>query len=715
MEISETSMQRTRPVHRSDVTLPRYAVELAVVGLAYFVGAKAGLHLALVDRQVTPLWPPTGIALAALLVLGPRMWPAIAVGAFLVNLPLGPSPLGAAGIAVGNTLAPLTAYGLLRAVGFRTTLDRLRDAAALVFLGGCGMLVSATLGSLVLLASHAIAARDYPTTWWVWWTGDALGVFVFAPFVLSLLHAPARALLRPTRIAEAVVLLTGSAIVIHAALQASFHPLYLVFPFVIWAAYRFRQVGAASVVLIATVSATLAVAHRWGPFQGETLLRRMAALHTFNATAALTAFFLAAITAERVNAILALRRAGSELEQRVTERTSELSSTNERLEREVAERTRVESALHESRAILEEAQRLAHVGSWSWDMLGGVVQWSDEMYRIYGYEPRSFGVTFERAMERVHPDDRGRIMDNLQSRVGGGLEDDVDPIEYRIILADGRVRTLQGHGRITFRDGVATHMVGTVQDVTAVKRAEDAMRNAYEREREAAEQLRAADELKTEFLSIASHELRTPLTPVLGFADLLLTDEGLDEDTRRDMITRIHTNAASMQDLIGRLLDDSRLQAGHVDLHVRPLVVRDEIRRCVDDLGPLVGRHSVAIDVTDGLTVMADPHAFDRILANLVNNALKFSPPGGTVTITSRANGVEASISVQDEGPGIGVGDEQRVFERFYQATRTRRGTGIGLSIAHRYVDLLNGRIWVENRPGGGATFTFTLPLHRET
>src|SRR6266540_4841366 len=134
-------------------------LRILAVAAAYYAGARLGLLLALVREQVTPLWPPTGVALLCLLLFGLRVWPGIALGAFLVNLPIGPSVAGAAGIAAGNTLAPVCAYLLLQRSGFRVELDRFRDALALIFLAALGgMAVSATIGSGVLVLTDAVPA-----------------------------------------------------------------------------------------------------------------------------------------------------------------------------------------------------------------------------------------------------------------------------------------------------------------------------------------------------------------------------------------------------------------------------------------------------------------------------------------------------------------------------------------------------------------------------
>ena len=153
---------------------------MALVAVAYWLAARLSLSFAVVHGQVTPVWPPSGIALVAFLVIGRRAWPAIALGAFAVNLPIGPSPLGAAVIAAGNTLAPFAAAELLRRVDFHRELDRLRDAIAIIVIGALGaMTISATIGSAVLILSGSVPATNFWSTWAVWWTGDAMGVRPF--------------------------------------------------------------------------------------------------------------------------------------------------------------------------------------------------------------------------------------------------------------------------------------------------------------------------------------------------------------------------------------------------------------------------------------------------------------------------------------------------------------------------------------------------------
>ncbi|QIY72357.1 MASE1 domain-containing protein [Streptomyces sp. RLB1-33] len=286
-----------------DERLRRYTVkglQLAAVAAAYYVSAKIGLQQQLVRGQVTPLWPPTGVAVVVLLLWGLRMWPGIALGAFVVNVMLGPSILPVLAIAVGNTLAPVCAYLLLRRVGFHAALDRLQDALALVFLGALGgMLISATLGSGVLVASGALAAHDFWPTWSVWWTGDAMGVLVIAPLLLAVRTVRWPHGIPVLRWVEAMALLGGTVAVSVVATHSSVDLLFLVVPFLIWAAFRFQLVGAAPCALIASVIAIDAGAAGAGPFSGRDLLAKMVILQAFNGTVSLTALLLSAAITEQ--------------------------------------------------------------------------------------------------------------------------------------------------------------------------------------------------------------------------------------------------------------------------------------------------------------------------------------------------------------------------------------------------------------------------------
>ncbi|HEX4246502.1 MAG TPA: MASE1 domain-containing protein [Pseudonocardia sp.] len=289
---------------------------LCIVGVAaaYYLAALVGLQLQLVHGQVTPLWPPTGIALVALLLLGPRVWPGITLGALLVNVPIGPSLPAAALIAVGNTLAPLAGYYLLRRVSFRTQLDRIGDVLALVFLGAlASTLVSANVGTSALVLAGAVPPARFAATWSVWWTGDAMGVLVVAPLLLVARHWRWPREVRLYRWIEWAALLVSTATAAELVVRSAFHPLFLLFPFLIWAAVRFHERGATVCVLIVSVVTTHAAAIGAGAFGQRDLFLNMVILQSFNGSAALTALLLAAVIHQRDQAHHDLKLACAQL------------------------------------------------------------------------------------------------------------------------------------------------------------------------------------------------------------------------------------------------------------------------------------------------------------------------------------------------------------------------------------------------------------------
>jgi PAS domain S-box-containing protein len=219
--------------------------------------------------------------------------------------------------------------------------------------------------------------------------------------------------------------------------------------------------------------ATWAADHGWGPFAHGSLLARMGMLQAFNATVAFTSFFLAALVSERMRDREALEQAASELEGRVERRTAELSAANKRLTREITERKDAEGRLRQRERQLAEAQQMARVGSWEWLIPENQVTWSDEMYRIHGYRAQEFPVTFEKAVERVVPEDLDGIRRNLAAALRKGAEHALPPNEYRIVRSDGEERVLVGRARLIVDSrGEPYRLVSTVQDITEDKRAE---------------------------------------------------------------------------------------------------------------------------------------------------------------------------------------------------------------------------------------------------
>lgn len=238
--------------------------------------------------------------------------------------------------------------------------------------------------------------------------------------------------------------------------------------------------------------------------------------------------------------------------------------------------------------------------------------------------------------------------------------------------------------------------------------------------REINAQLEAASRHKSQFLANMSHELRTPLNAIIGFAGILANKSvgNVSPQERREFLENIITSGKHLLGLINEVLDLSKIEAGKVTLSPGRFLVEGVLKRVRQTVEPLADKKRIAIEVTIDprlSTLTADEVKFKQILYNLLSNAIKFTPEGGNVHVRARATGVWAEFSVTDTGIGIRVEDRHRIFQEFEQvemsAERRFEGTGLGLTLAKKLVELHGGRIWVESDLGKGSTFIFVLPL----
>jgi two-component system sensor histidine kinase KdpD len=248
-------------------------------------------------------------------------------------------------------------------------------------------------------------------------------------------------------------------------------------------------------------------------------------------------------------------------------------------------------------------------------------------------------------------------------------------------------------------------------------------RERLRREAMETEVLRRTDELKTALLNAVSHDLRTPLASIIASAgSLRQRDVAWTEQDQQEFAEAIEQEARRLNRIVGNLLDLSRIEAGSL----RPAADWYDVGALIDDvvgrLRPITAQHRVSVDVPEDLPpVQLDYVEIDQVLSNLIENAAKYSPPGGEIDIAAHRRESEVQIRVADRGPGVPAAAISRVFDPFYRIDGTGHGdgsgprpggTGFGLAVARGLVEAHRGRIWVENRPGGGACFTFTLPLH---
>ena len=235
---------------------------------------------------------------------------------------------------------------------------------------------------------------------------------------------------------------------------------------------------------------------------------------------------------------------------------------------------------------------------------------------------------------------------------------------------------------------------------------------------------RAVEQMKSDFVTTVSHELRTPLTSIYGFAETLLRqDVPFQEEERRVFLGYIASESERLTRIVDQLLSVARLETGDLQVNLVPTDVRTVVSDVVQsaEQTPTANGHRFVVDLpAEPLDAEADRDKLRQILANLVDNAVKFSPNGGTVTVVARANGEVAEVRVVDEGIGIPEEDQRRIFTKFFRGEAMVRdpatgGTGLGLFIAHGLVSAMGGRMWVDSREGAGSSFAFELPLARAT
>ena len=288
---------------------PAYVVRVALLAVTYVLAGRLGFTASAIHPVVSSAWPPSGVALAALLLMGTRFWPGVALGALLVNITAGIPPLAAIGIAVGNTLEALVAARLLTSfAGFDLSLGRLRDVLALVLLGAiAGTPVSATIGVTALTLAGGAPQFSASTAWLAWFSGDAIGMVVVTPLLLTWAAGVKRRITGRDAIEASalVVILVGFTILLF---QTQFSYVYAIFPVTIWAALRFGPRGAATASFIVAALAIGYTVQGYGPFASSTNVTNLFELQTFIGLLALTSLLLAAATGERHTAEIALER-----------------------------------------------------------------------------------------------------------------------------------------------------------------------------------------------------------------------------------------------------------------------------------------------------------------------------------------------------------------------------------------------------------------------
>jgi PAS domain S-box-containing protein len=378
--------------------------------------------------------------------------------------------------------------------------------------------------------------------------------------------------------------------------------------------------------------------------------------------------------------------------------------------RDITPRKQAGEALRRSEQSLAEAQRIAHLGNWDWDIVTNELRWSDEVYRIFGLQPQEFGATYEAFLASVHPEDRNIVKKAVDESLA-------DPhtrysIEHRVIRQDGSERIVRERGEVIFDEtGKPVRMIGTVHDITEFKRAEIA---SYRARRELLRMERVSR--MGELTASLAHELNQPLTAILSNARAalrFLQSDRLDLGELRDILQDIANDDKRASDIIRSL----RSMLKEEERERETISINDMLHDMLSlfHSEAIIRNIEVEMDLADPLPLIhVDRVQIQQVMLNLIMNAAEImsrnEPEHRKIVLQTRPIDRGAmQVAVRDLGPGIAEKDLDHIFEPFF--TTKRSGLGMGLSISRSIIEAHGGRIWVENNPDKGVTFYFELPV----
>ncbi|MEO5804530.1 MAG: response regulator [Verrucomicrobiota bacterium] len=653
----------------------------------YFIGGMLGKESSFMAGNVALVWPPAGIALAAILLFGNRFWPGVALGAVLFSF-LNGTPIGffTLGTAIGNSLgAIICAFLLKRMVDFHTSLDRVRDVAGFVFLACLlGTTVNAAFNVVSLCYAGEIPWDAMLSSMLAWWVPNAMAGLVIAPVILTW-GSPSHLKWNPKFIVEAILcsagLILGTLVSFNSwhVYGIQTYPLaYLPYPFLVWGALRFGQRGATTGTLVVSSLAILALLQKRGPFVTDNEQDSLILIGSYIGILAVTNMLLAAAATERQRAEEARRQSADRF--RVV-----ASATNDAI--------------------------------WDWDLVTNVVWRNEGMHTLFGYAENKVGREMNWWYEQIHPDDKDQVVFSLWQFIKS--DDKLWSAEYRCRRNDGTYASVLDRAYLTRDDNQRpVRVIGATMDITERKSIEAALAKARDAALSAARQ-------KSEFLAKMSHEIRTPMNGVIGMTGLL-RDTPLNPQ-QRDFADTIHSSADSLLTIINDVLDFSKIEAGKLTFEIHDFDLHESVESTLELLAGEAHQRGIelagSVDPNTPTCVRGDLGRLRQVLTNLVSNAIKFTDKGEVVIHAALENETETQLTVRfevtDTGIGIAPQAQALLFQSFSQAdsstTRKYRGTGLGLAIAKQLVQMMSGEIGVVSEVGRGSKFWFTVKLEKQT
>ncbi|MDP3941131.1 MAG: MASE1 domain-containing protein [bacterium] len=646
----------------------RSFVGVAILVAFYFFAGKAGLTLASVNPSATIFWPPTGIAIGCLLLLGIRLWPAVFLGAFLVNITTAGSIFTTLGIATGNTLEAVIAVTLInRYANGRNTLETPGNLFRFFILAGVvSTAVSAFIGVSSLSLIGFAKWSDFQEVFLTWWLGDMGGALLVAPLIISWFNRPRFNfhLRHISEIAVVFFLLLLTTFVIFGGflpLSVSNYSVdFLAVPFFLWIAFRFNQREVATALFLFAEIAVWGTLQGFGPFaKGASVGDSLLLLQAYLNVRAATMLMLSSVVIMHRN-------------------TEELARKSE----------------EQYKTLVEMSPDAIVV----MDLQTNITMLNKQAVSLVGFE-NAEEVLGKTAFSFIAPEDHQRTRENLAKlatvrRLTG--------IEYTIVRKDGtRFIASTSASVLVDQRGNPQGIIVVVRDVT------------HEKE---------LDRMKDEFISVASHELRTPMAAIKGYLSMILSGRygQISGDLQKPLVT-VALSTDRLIQLVNDILSISRIETKRLKLTLTLFPLASVVDDIGSNLVPILrGKHlGFHNGVEKNVRVQADPQKVGQILTNLVGNALKFTDTGG-ISIASTEENERIVVLITDTGVGISKENQEKLFRKFQQVSSQQAGrpagTGLGLYISRELAKAMGGDVWlVSSEVGKGSTFAVSLPKEGTT